>query len=100
FGLAALAALGILGASLLGRRNIPFAPLALSALVVYLTAVHVALQAEPRYSVPYRPEEVLLAITALAVLGEWIVARIRKFPPDNAPWNSDSSRMPRRMLVG
>jgi hypothetical protein len=37
-------------------------------LAVYLTAVHVVLQAEPRYSIPYRPFEILLAFTALAAL--------------------------------
>lgn len=32
----------------------------------YFTAVHMVLQAEPRYSVPYRPIEFLLFVGALA----------------------------------
>lgn len=36
--------------------------------VIYLTAVHVVLQAEPRYSVPYRSLEILMAVSAIAAL--------------------------------
>lgn len=45
--------------------------LALSFL--YFTAVHTVLQAEPRYSVPYRPIELLLFVGAVA----WIVQTLR-----------------------
>jgi hypothetical protein len=62
-------------------------------LVLYLTAVHVVLQAEPRYSIAYRPEEVLLAVTALA----WLAARVVRLrrPPaaaDATPAAVDESR--------
>lgn len=44
-------------------------PLAMVALaVVYVTAVHVVLQAEPRYAIPYRGLEILLAVSAIAFL--------------------------------
>jgi hypothetical protein len=33
--------------------------------LLYLTAVHVVLQAEPRYSVPYRPIQMVLSVAAL-----------------------------------
>ena len=63
---------------LLRKRDSPAGegafPLQYSALLLaYLTAVHVVLQAEPRYSVPYRPFEILLALAAMAT----IVARLR-----------------------
>jgi hypothetical protein len=77
------------------RKRVAFAPLMLSMLVVYLTAVHDVLQAEPRYSVPYRPEEVLLAIAALSCLFGWIAARMRKASVDDMPAAVDSTRMPR-----
>ncbi|MDE1961264.1 MAG: hypothetical protein KGH80_06665, partial [Xanthomonadaceae bacterium] len=51
-------------------RTIPFMAAAMAVFVIYVTGVHVVFQAEPRYSVPYRPEEVLLALTALA----WVSA--------------------------
>lgn len=46
--------------------------------VVYVTAVHVVLQAEPRYAIPYRSLEVLLAFSAVAFLriGEWTRGRV------------------------
>jgi hypothetical protein len=36
-------------------------------LFVYVTLVHTVLQAEPRYSVAYRPEQLLLAVSLLAM---------------------------------
>jgi len=72
FVLAMLAALVIPVRHLFGRRRQEFAPLALSLLLLYLTAVHVVLQAEPRYSVPYRPAEILLAMTAVT----WVCGAI------------------------
>lgn len=55
-----------------GRRRTGFAVLALGLCAVYLTGVHAVLQAEPRYSIPYRPIEILLAATALA----WMHSRL------------------------
>jgi hypothetical protein len=95
FGLAALAALGILGETVRLRGRVAFAPLVLCLLVVYLTAVHDVLQAEPRYSVPYRPEEVLLAIAALSCLYGWMAARVRQARGAGMPAAVGSSRMPR-----
>lgn len=48
-----------------------FAAGTVAVLLVYLTLVHTVLQAEPRYSIPYRPEELLMAVTAVA----WLLAR-------------------------
>jgi hypothetical protein len=51
-----------------------FAWQACALLAVYLTAVHVVLQAEPRYSISYRPIEILLAAAAAAA----IATRLRR----------------------
>lgn len=93
FGLAALATFGILGETLRRRTRLSFEPLVLSLLVVYLTGVHDVLQAEPRYSVPYRPEEVLLAIAALPCLYGWMAARVRRAHGADMPAALDSSKM-------
>jgi hypothetical protein len=66
FALAAFGSLLALGSSLLRRKKGGFAAFATSLLALYLTGVHVVLQAEPRYSIPYRPEEILLALTTIA----------------------------------
>jgi 4-amino-4-deoxy-L-arabinose transferase-like glycosyltransferase len=71
FALSVFAALTILGLNLLRRQESGFAAFATSLLALYLTAVHVVLQAEPRYSIPYRPEEILLAVTTIA----WVADR-------------------------
>lgn len=39
-------------------------------MVCYLTLVHVVLQAEPRYSIPYRPLEFMLAVLAMHFLAQ------------------------------
>lgn len=78
FWLAAVAALVLPIVAWRRIRPVPFAALALCALIVYLTLVHDVLQAEPRYSIPYRPEQILLAITALACLCGWSIARARR----------------------
>ena len=49
-------------------------------LFLYVTAMHALLQAEPRYSIPYRPFELLLATAALA----WIAGNLRKRWPARA----------------
>ena len=53
-----------------GRGRTDFAWLQVALVSIYLTAVHVVLQAEPRYSVAYRPLEMLLALSALAFVAE------------------------------
>ena len=61
-----LAVAGALAYLILGvrRRSTPFAPLVVAGFFVYITAVHTVFQAEPRYSVAYRPFEILLAVAA------------------------------------
>jgi hypothetical protein len=44
-------------------------------LFLYVTAAHALLQAEPRYSTPYRPFELLLCVTALATATRRILGR-------------------------
>lgn len=66
FGLAAIAAFSAAFGSLRRRSTITFALAITAWMALYLTAVHTVLQAEPRYSIPYRPLEVLLAITAVS----------------------------------
>lgn len=46
---------------------------------LYFTAVHVVLQAEPRYSIPYRPLQMVLAASAIA----WLVSRLHSKRPQN-----------------
>ena len=41
-------------------------------LLVGVTTIHTLLQAEPRYSIPYRSFEIALAVTAMACLVTWI----------------------------
>jgi 4-amino-4-deoxy-L-arabinose transferase-like glycosyltransferase len=40
-------------------------------LPAFATLVYSSLQAEPRYSIPFRPFEILLAITTLAAISQW-----------------------------
>jgi hypothetical protein len=46
--------------------------------VVYLTALHVVLQAEPRYAIPYRGLEIALAMGAIAWLDGIVRAKLPK----------------------
>ncbi len=71
FVLAAAAAFGIGLANVFRPRIAPFAQFSLAMFVLYVTAVHALLQAEPRYSIPFRPEQVLLALTALG----WLLSK-------------------------
>jgi hypothetical protein len=77
FALAGIAALGLLFVAVFrsGRRS--FAATAVAVFVLYVTFVHVLLQAEPRYSVAYRPAEALLALTAVA----WLLGLVAKRSP-------------------
>ena len=59
---------------LIGLRRRSWVPAAaVGALAIYLTLVHVVLQAEPRYATAYRGLEAVLVATALA----WLVAKAR-----------------------
>lgn len=55
----------------------PPAALATSALALYLTAIHVVFQAEPRYANAYRGIEMLLITTALSLLADSLL-RMRR----------------------
>lgn len=68
------------------RRDGPIAPVAVALLLLYVTALHAVLQAEPRYSVPYRGFEMLAAAHALAAA--WAFLRQRRAgsaAPGSAP---------------
>jgi len=60
-------------------------------LTVFATLVYTILQAEPRYSIPFRPFEILLAFTTLSAITTWS-QRFRapqSRPDDN--WNAPST---------
>ncbi|MGH8040720.1 MAG: hypothetical protein ACREPN_01605 [Rudaea sp.] len=57
------------------RADMPILPI---VLFVYVTAVYVALQAEPRYSIPFRPIEILLACWALTQIAAGVRRRLGK----------------------
>ncbi|HET7664004.1 MAG TPA: glycosyltransferase family 39 protein [Rhodanobacteraceae bacterium] len=45
-------------------------------LLIYVTVVYSILQTDPRYSIPFRPFEMLLVVTSCSVLSRW-VAKLR-----------------------
>jgi hypothetical protein len=55
----------------LQRQDSSPAPLAIALLVVYVTLVYSLLQAEPRYSIPFRGIELTLAIEAVKRAAQW-----------------------------
>jgi len=75
---------------LAGALNSDGAPIlcATAWLLAYVTAMHTLLQSEPRYSIPYRPFEVMLAATALA----WLVALWRHRRTLQPAANGESGR--------
>lgn len=77
FALASIAAV-ILVISWLRGRNPPFAALLVALFAIYVTGLHTVLQAEPRYSIPYRPEQMLLACGMLAILLTRLLSRTRQ----------------------
>ncbi|HZX90347.1 MAG TPA: hypothetical protein VFE67_06865, partial [Rudaea sp.] len=58
-------------------RTVSNALNAVAWLLASVTVLHVLLQAEPRYSIPYRPFEIVLAATACAWLVNFILDRRR-----------------------
>lgn len=66
--------LALLGIGLAWRNP---AAMMVAVAVVYVTAVHVVLQAEPRYSIPYRSLEAVLAFGGSA----WLWSAIRQARP-------------------
>lgn len=77
FALAVLATLTIAVREARGKPA-PFASLLAALFFVYVTGLHTILQAEPRYSIPYRPEQMVLVCAALAMLAEHVIQRHRK----------------------
>jgi cbb3-type cytochrome oxidase subunit 3 len=49
--------------------------IAVALLLVFVTLVYSTLQAEPRYSIPFRPFEILSAVTAVYVCTTWLIRR-------------------------
>ena len=80
FLLSLAAAAGILVLGMRRPVSVGLAPLLVALFFVYLTLVHTVFQAEPRYSIPYRPMELLLAVTALAVATGWLRRRSARLP--------------------
>jgi hypothetical protein len=82
--LLALAAFLLLG--WFQRNRLELRPLAAGAaalistlsLVAFVTFVYSTLQAEPRYSIPFRPLEILLALTTLYGIATWWQKRKRE----------------------
>jgi 4-amino-4-deoxy-L-arabinose transferase-like glycosyltransferase len=81
-----LALAGLVSIARRGWREDRDAIAALVALAfVYFTAVHGVFQAEPRYAIAYRAEEMLLAATALAALSSaWRARRATPSAPEPA----------------
>lgn len=83
FLLSLLATAGIIVSRLRRLTSVGFAPLLVALFFVYVTLVHTVFQAEPRYSIPYRPMQLLLAVTALAAATGWLYAQRRNPEPDH-----------------
>lgn len=86
FALAAPMALVLLTGAWRRRAWAPLAAAMTALVFVYVTAMHALLQAEPRYSIPYRPFELLLAASALAAIigaarGRWPASAARAGTP-------------------
>jgi 4-amino-4-deoxy-L-arabinose transferase-like glycosyltransferase len=62
------------------RGNKP-ALICVLAVVLYVTLVYTALQAEPRYAIPFRSFEILLAITTLSGVVRWVQAHRTRLDP-------------------
>jgi len=81
FALALVAIMLVLGTGLRDIDARPPLPVMPALLFVYVTAIHVLLQAEPRYSIPFRTVEILLAFCAVAQ----IRALARRLMPRKQP---------------
>ena len=94
FGLALWSALRFLGRALAGRREPSLTPVALAIFMLYVTAMHAILQAEPRYSIPYRPVEIILALGTLAALAGVARRRSSRWPGHPARVSAEPRRLP------
>ncbi|WP_164931867.1 glycosyltransferase family 39 protein [Dyella sp. M7H15-1] len=87
-----LALLALTGGLLALRKSNHSSMAGVALLLLTVTAIHTALQAEPRYSIPYRCAEILLGVfAAYWLIAQWpkLRTRSRKQPP-----NSSQSRLP------
>jgi hypothetical protein len=66
--------------AILPRHRITPSLTAAVLLLICVSATYIILQAEPRYSIAYRPMEILLAIFAIYRVNEWIASRNKKSP--------------------
>lgn len=71
FALAAMAIFALAG-NLVSGRQPPFPAIVIALFLVYVTALHTLLQAEPRYAIAYRPGQVLMVGMALGWLSSLI----------------------------
>jgi hypothetical protein len=55
-----------------------FTPQIVAFMIVYATTVYDIFQAEPRYSIPFRPFEFAAGVTAIYCLSEWVRNRQRR----------------------
>lgn len=81
FALSALASIWLLAGWARKHAWAPAAPVLVAAFCVYVTLVHVVFQAEPRYSIPYRPMQVLMLATALAAAWGTVRHRVARQVP-------------------
>ncbi len=70
-----LMALGLIGCLLALGKNTPVNAAAAAGLALYVTALYSLLQAEPRYSIPFRGFECLLALYGGQRLYHWVLWR-------------------------
>jgi 4-amino-4-deoxy-L-arabinose transferase-like glycosyltransferase len=77
-----LAILALAGAILVFRNDRPpWLMTVIAAMLIYVTVIYMALQSEPRYSVPFRGPEILLATWAAHQLAIWL-ERLRQCSRD------------------
>lgn len=77
--LAALAVLALARSLVLGRQP-PFPAVVTALFLVYVTALHTVLQAEPRYAIAYRPAQLLMVGMALGKL-PGLIRRFKRTTP-------------------
>ena len=62
----ALMSIALIGLAFVYRRGATIEAFAFAALLLYITAVHVPLYAEARYSLPAKPIVLILAVVVIA----------------------------------
>jgi 4-amino-4-deoxy-L-arabinose transferase-like glycosyltransferase len=76
FLLSMLATVGFIVIGLRRPASAELAPLLVALFIAYVTLVHTIFQAEPRYAIPYRPMQLLLAVAAVAAVIDWLRGRL------------------------